>query len=66
MNYFVKKNVNKKYLTENVVLSGYLYRLTKELFRLYSTPFLDRTPTSLPALVCTVYGSLSKFASKYV
>ena len=29
---------------------------------LYSTPSLDLTVTSLPSLVCTVYGSLSKFS----
>ena len=42
---------------------GGLYRLTNALCRLYSTPSLELTVTSLPSLVCTVYGSLSKFAS---
>ena len=40
---------------------GGLYSLTNELFHLYSAPSFDLTVTSLPSLVCTVYGSLSKF-----
>lgn len=45
--------------------SGGLYCLTKELFCLYSTPSLDLTVALLPSQVCTVYSSLSKFASSF-